>query len=172
MVLYHADRSAGISRSRSERNPSRGFAITWQARRPLTKRDVHSSAYTYSLSAYMYTRVGQSTSSTKYLKYRVLKNISRTKYLGYKYSKYFLVLEVFKYFFKYFKIINTKLCHYCLLVTRNFITYFIYFLFYFFIFILGVVLNFEGFLIKNNYCFWFLRDKNQFFYTFRKIYIS
>ena len=38
------------------------------------------------------SRVGQSTSSTKYL-------------------KYFSLLQVCKYYFKYFKIINKKLCH-------------------------------------------------------------
>ena len=41
------------------------------------------------------SRVGQSTSSTKHL-------------------KYFLVLQAFKYFFKYCKRINTTLCHLCL----------------------------------------------------------
>ena len=87
-------------------------------------------------------KVGQSTSSTRYLKYKSL--------------KYFLVLQVFKYFFKYFKIMNTKLCHY------NFI---IYFIFYFYI---RCGTHFKGFLIRINYCFW----RDRFFYTFRKIHIS
>ena len=65
---------------------------------------------------YLKYRVKNSISSTKYLeykylKYRVKKSISSTKYLEYKYLKYFLVFQVFKYFFRYFKIINTKLCH-------------------------------------------------------------
>ena len=86
------------------------------------------------------------------------------------YLKYFLVLQVFKNFFKYFKIINTKHCYWCLQVTHNFIIYLICFLFYFCIFILGMVFNIKGFLIKNKYCFW--GDKNRFFYTFRKIHIT
>ena len=45
-----------------------------------------------------------STSNTYwYFRYS---SISSTKYL-----KYFFVLQVFKYFFEYFKIINTKLCY-------------------------------------------------------------
>ena len=45
----------------------------------------------------VYSRVGRSTTSTKNLKYE--------------YLKYFLVLQVLKYFLRYFKIINRKLCH-------------------------------------------------------------
>ena len=85
------------------------------------------SRYSYQILyvfIYIFNRVGQSTSSTKYLKYTVLKSISSTEYLEYKYLKYFLVLQVFKYFFKYFKIINMKLCRQYLLVTHNFIIYF------------------------------------------------